>query len=289
MSGDRIRKPMYAREDMGRLVKWFFGLPLIFIIYYLLSLIMPRTGSGLRVTLILNIVSYVLFLIAATVVITGFLKFPVKKMVSGNRAFSTKALLVGFVTMFCLGAGTTFLKMAINPSDFSFTLSPGWPLDFLLSLILVVLAALLEEILCRSYVAYFVNDEMATSPKQRLIYCFASAVVFTIFHFQNPEVGGKGAIYAMVFYFVMGFSLMAVTLKTGGIEGALGIHIGNNLVNAWLFSYTGTVLQTNSVFTEAHSIDPWMVVQSVVCIAASSFAVMRMRAVQSSEKTAEKL
>ena len=42
MGEKRIRKPMYAKEDMGRLVKWFFGYPLIFIIYLVLSLLYPE-------------------------------------------------------------------------------------------------------------------------------------------------------------------------------------------------------------------------------------------------------
>lgn len=275
MGEKRIRKPMYAKEEMGRLVKWFFGFPLIFIIYLVLSLLMPRTSSGMRMSLFLNIISYTVFLCATAVVVSRFLKFPLKKMLNQNQVFSTRNLILGFVPMFVLGAGTTFIWMAIRPENFSYTLAGFWPVDFLLSLILVILAALLEELLCRSYIAYFVNDDMPTKPKSRLIYCFASAIVFTIFHFQNPEISGSQAIYAMVFYFVMGFALMAVTLRTGGIEAALGIHIANNLVNAWLFTYDDAVLATNAVFTQHNSIGPMMVIQSVICVALSVIVVVK--------------
>lgn len=275
MGEKRIRKPMYAKEEMGRLVKWFFGFPLIFIIYLVLSLLMPRTSSGMRMSLFLNIISYTVFLCATAVVVSRFLKFPLRKMINQNQVFSTRNLILGFVPMFVLGAGTTFIWMAIRPENFSYTLAGFWPVDFLLSLILVILAALLEELLCRSYIAYFVNDDMPTKPKSRLIYCFASAIVFTIFHFQNPEISGSQAIYAMVFYFVMGFALMAVTLRTGGIEAALGIHIANNLVNAWLFTYDDAVLATNAVFTQHNSIGPMMVIQSVICVALSVIVVVK--------------
>ena len=275
MGEKRIRKPMYAKEDMGRLVKWFFGFPLIFIIYLVLSLLMPRTSSGMRMSLFLNIISYTIFLCSTAVVVSRFLKFPLRKMVSQSQVFSARNLAIGFAVMFVLGAGTSFIWMALMPESFSFTLAGFWPVDFLLSLILVVLAALLEELLCRSYIAYFVNDDMPTKPKSRLIYCFASAVVFTIFHFQNPEISGSQAIYAMVFYFVMGFALMAVTIRTGGIEAALGIHIANNLVNAWLFTYDDAVLATNAVFTHHNSIGPVMVIQSVFCIVLSVLVVVK--------------
>jgi len=275
MGEKRIRKPMYAKEDMGRLVKWFFGYPLIFIIYLVLSLVLPRASSGTRMTLVLNVISYIIFLMSFYVVVSRFLKFPVIKMINQSQVVSYRNLLMGFLTMFILGAGTTFIWMAIRPQNFSFTLARNWPLDFLLSFALVVLAALLEELMCRSYIAYFVNDQMAETPKQKLIYCLASAVVFTIFHFQNPETVGSQAIYAMIFYFVMGFALMAVTLRTKGIEAALGIHIANNLITAWLFTYDDAVMTTNAVFTHHNNIGPVMIIQSVICITISALVVVR--------------
>ena len=57
MSEKKIKRPMYAKEGMGRLVKWFFGLPLIFIIYLILSLVMPHGQADQRVTMIFNIIS----------------------------------------------------------------------------------------------------------------------------------------------------------------------------------------------------------------------------------------
>ena len=275
MGEKRIRRPMYAKEDMGRLVRWFFGYPLIFIIYLVLSLLLPRSTTGMRMTLGLNIISYAILLMSAALVISRFLKFPIRKMVNQNQSFCSRNLMTGFVSTFVLGAGTTFIWMAISPQNFSYTLGRHWPVDFLLAFVLVVLAALLEEILCRSYIAYFVNDTMAETPKQKIIYCLVSAVIFTIFHFQNPEITGKQAIYAMMFYFVMGFALMAVTLRTKGIEAALGIHIANNLVSAWLFTYDNSALATNAVFTQHDSIGPLVVLQSVFCVAVSVFIVIR--------------
>lgn len=275
MGEKRIRKPMYAKEDMGRLVRWFFGYPLIFIIYLVLSLLLPRSTTGMRMTLGLNIISYAIFLMSAALVISRFLKFPLRKLVNQNQTFCYRNMMTGFVSTFILGAGTTFIHMAIRPQDFTYSLGRLWPVDFLLAFVLVVLAALLEEVLCRSYIAYFVNDTMAEKPRQKIIYCLVSALVFTIFHFQNPEIVGKQAIYAMMFYFVMGFALMAVTLKTKGIEAALGIHIANNLVSAWLFTYDNAALATNAVFTQHNNIGPMMVIQSVFCIAVSVFLVIR--------------
>ncbi|MBP5163039.1 MAG: CPBP family intramembrane metalloprotease [Spirochaetales bacterium] len=284
MKDQKIRKPMYAKEGMGRLVKWFFGLPLIFIIYIILSMVMPHGQADQRIRLLFNIISYIVFIAVTIVVVVRFLKFPFMKMISQGMNVRIKPMLIGFCAMFALGAGTTFIWKAVSPGSFTFSLQSGWPLDFLLSFVLVGLAAFLEEILCRSYVAYFVKDDLETRPKQKLYYCLASAVVFTIFHFQNPEVHGSQAVYAMVFYFIMGFALMAVTLRTRGIEAAIGIHLANNLVNAWLFTYKDAALITNAVYTHSNNIGPWMLVQTVFCVVLSSVAV-----ILSSEKPAAKV
>lgn len=273
MKEQKIKSPMYGKEKMGRLVKWFFGLPLIFVLYFTVSLIMPTSASGSRQIMILNILSYLVFIMVTIVVVTKFLGFPFKKMVNQSGYFNYGFFLVGLITMFVLGAGTTFVWMAFRPDSFKFTMGPGFALDALLSLVLVVCAAFLEEVLCRSYIAYFRTDEMETRPRYKLVYCLASAAVFTIFHFQNPEVKGSQAVYSMIFYFIMGFAMMAITLKTKGIEAALGIHIANNLVNAWIFTYPNAALTTNALFTHYDNIGPMMLVQAVLCILASSFAV----------------
>lgn len=284
-----IKKPMYAKEEMGRLVKWFFGLPLMFVLHIVLSLFMPRLANSPRMVFLFNILSYIVFIIVAFVVVTRFLKFPFRKMLSYDRPFSPKYLAIGFLPMFALGLGTSFLWKALQPDAFEFTLQSGWITDFALSLILVVLAAFLEEILCRAYVAFFVKDELERRPKQTLFYCLASAAIFAILHFQNPEVHGSGAVYAMVFYFIMGFALMAIYLKTRGIEASLGIHIANNLVSAWFFTYGNSVLKTNAVFTQTTEIGPLSLVQAVFCVAVSTVAVLVFTRKTPSINSAEQL
>ena len=284
-----IRKPMYAKEEMGRLLKWFFGLPLIFVIYIVLSLVMPARAEGRRLQLLLNIISYVVFIMVTVVVVTRFLKFPLKKMISPARPFSGRLLVIGFVPMFALCLGTSFLWKALQPDMFAFSLQEGWQVDFCLTFVLLVLAAFLEELLCRAYIAFFVKDTLEKRPKQTLFYCLASAAVFAILHFQNPEVHGSGAVYAMVFYFIMGFALMAVYLRTEGIEASLGIHIANNLVSAWFFTYDNSVLTTNALFTQKGEIGPLSLLQAVFCAVISTIIVLVCKRRLPSSKSAEKL
>ena len=168
-----------------------------------------------------------------------------------------------------------FVSMAVNPQDFKYTLDvKGWLIDWTLTLVLVVAAAFLEELLTRAYIAHFVNDDMETRPLNMLYYCLASAVVFAIVHFSNPEVAGPGAFYAMAFYFMMGFVLMLVTLRTRSIGAALGIHIANNIVNAWFFTYDNAAVKTNALYTQANNEGPMLLVQAAVSLALCTLAVL---------------
>ena len=262
----KIKKPIYAREEMSRLVKWFFGLPLIYVAWVVVSFVMPSFSTGYRMELLLNIMSYCAFILIALAVIKYFLKFPLAKLFSENGRMDFKGLLIGFGVMFVTTLATSFINMWLSPSQFTYTLSSGWVLDWILALGLVIVAAILEELLTRAYIAYFVQDSMETRPRWVLVYCLASGLLFAIAHFSNPEVAGSSAFYAMGFYFMMGFTLMLVTLKTHSIGAAIGIHIANNLVNAWFFSYSDAVVKTNAIFTQASSAGPLLLVEAAICL-----------------------
>ena len=270
----KIKKPIYAREEMSRLVKWFFGLPLIYVAWILVSFIMPTFSTGYRMELLLNIMSYCAFILIALAVIRYFLNFPISKLFSESGHLDFKGLFIGFGAMFVSTLAVSFITMWINPAQFTFTLSGSdWIVDWILALSLVIVAALLEELLMRAYIAYFVKDTMESRPRWVLVYCLASALLFAIAHFSNPEVAGSGAFYAMGFYFMMGFVLMLVTLKTRSIGAALGIHIANNLVNAWFFTYTDAAVKTNALFTQTDNSGPMLLVQAAICLLICVFAL----------------
>ena len=120
MKDQKIRRPMYSKEGMGRLVRWFFGLPLIFIIYVILSMVMPHGQADQRIMILFNIISYIAFIAVTVVVVVRFLKFPFMKMISESTVVRVKPMLIGFCAMFVLGAGSTFIwkEEAVPMADF---------------------------------------------------------------------------------------------------------------------------------------------------------------------------
>lgn len=275
---DKPRKPMYPKEKMSRLAKWFFGIPLIYTLWRFFSVAMPSYAESPRMEILLNIISYALFIVLALLVVQRFLNFPAKRMLGEDGKLDWRGFAVSFSVMLGVQLAMNFIAMAVNPQDFKYTLdAQGWILDWTLALVLVVAAAFLEELLTRAYIAHFVNDDMETRPLNMLYYCLASAVVFAIAHFSNPEVAGPGAFYAMAFYFMMGFVLMFVTLRTRNIGAALGIHIANNLVNAWFFTYDNAAVKTNALYTQANNEGPMLLVQAAVSLAVCTLAVLYHR------------
>lgn len=275
---DKPRKPMYPKEKMSRLAKWFFGIPLIYTLWRFFSVAMPSYAESPRMEILLNIISYALFIVLALLVVQRFLNFPAKRMLGEDEKLDWRGFAVGFSVMLGVQLAMNFIAMAVNPQDFKYTLdAQGWILDWTLALVLVVAAAFLEELLTRAYIAHFVNDDMETRPLNMLYYCLASALLFAIAHFSNPEVAGSGAFYAMAFYFMMGFVLMLVTLRTRSMGAALGIHIANNLVNAWFFTYDNAAVKTNALYTQANNEGPMLLVQAAVSLAVCTLAVLYHR------------
>jgi len=275
---DKPRKPMYQKEKMSRLAKWFFGIPLIYTLWRFFSVPMPSYAGSPRMEILLNIISYALFIAIAVLVVQRFLNFPAKRMLGEDGKLDWKGFAVGFAVMLGVQLAMNFIAMALNPQDFKYTLDvQTWLIDWILALVLVVAAAFLEELLTRAYIAHFVNDDMETRPLNMLYYCLASAVLFAIAHFSNPEVAGPGAFYAMAFYFMMGFVLMLITLRTRSMGAALGIHIANNLVNAWFFTYDNAAVKTNALYTQANNEGPMLLVQAAVSLALCTLAVLALR------------
>lgn len=285
---DKPRKPMYPKEKMSRLAKWFFGIPLIYTLWRFFSVAMPSYAESPRMEILLNIISYALFIAIALLVVQRFLNFPAKRMLGEDGKLDWRGFAVGFSVMLGIQLAMNFIAMAVNPQDFKYTLdAQGWILDWTLALVLVVAAAFLEELLTRAYIAHFVNDDMETRPLNMLYYCLASALLFTIAHFSNPEVAGPGAFYAMAFYFMMGFVLMLVTLRTRSMGAALGIHIANNLVNAWFFTYDNAAVKTNALYTQANNEGPMLLVQAAISLAVCTLAVLYHRPMSQSKESSK--
>jgi len=266
----------YEREEMHRVVRWLFGLPLVYSLYLTFSLLIPSFGSSDLLLLLRNAVSYAILTFCIIFVVRRFIKFDLRLFFTETLYFNFRKLFVGFATMLILGLNTSFIWMALEPSEFAFTLSGNPVANWLLGLVLVFLAALSEELIFRAYLAHFLQDKLEQNKKHQLIYCLVSGLLFSFSHLANPELS-VSFIVPCLFYFIMGFALMSFVFTTGGIEFSLGIHIANNLIVAWFFNYPDSVVKTNALFTQYSAISPMTLIKLAICLFGCSIIARKMK------------
>jgi uncharacterized protein len=75
-----------------------------------------------------------------------------------------------------------------------------------------------------------------------------SSIFFGLVHGTNPEVEEYGFWTMQSYYIVAGVFLALITVLDDGLELALGVHAATNIAGATLFTYKGSVLQTDSLF-----------------------------------------
>ena len=229
---------------MSNFAKWCFTLPLTYVLYFALSILLPQGG------LFAACLRYAVIIEVFLVICKKFLSFDIKLFFNKNgEKFSFKRFFCGFFLMAGLLSLLTVVRMLRNPGTFAFTFDISRTYELLLSLVLVVLAALTEELMFRAFIANFKATDNPPVVKTVII----SSLLFAIAHFQNPEVVAN-AVPSMLFYFVFGAVLMLFYLRDRSIEFPLGLHIGNNLVAAWLFTYPSAAVQTNALFTAPQSV-----------------------------------
>ena len=149
---------------------------------------------------------------------------------------------------FALITVITILGFAISyASDSSNIIWNFKPVPFA---IMVIVSVLLfpfqigfEEYLFRGYFM----QQIGIWVRNRWFPLLFTSAIFGIFHSANPEVSemGYGALW---FYIGTGMLLGIMTLMDEGMELALGFHLGNNILAAWLVTTDYSALQTDALF-----------------------------------------
>jgi membrane protease YdiL (CAAX protease family) len=92
------------------------------------------------------------------------------------------------------------------------------------------------------------------------------AIIFGLLHGSNPEVGQYGVWLTMPSYIGIGLLMGWLTLKTGGLEMALGLHLANNLYASLFVTFPSSALPTPALW-QINTLHP---AQSLVMFFAAS-------------------
>jgi hypothetical protein len=115
---------------------------------------------------------------------------------------------------------------------------------FLLGLVLIPIQTSAEEYFFRGYLLQ-ASGLLFRNP---LVLALLNGILFALPHLFNPEVGVMGVGLSVAFYAAMGFFLALLTLRSQGLELALGIHAANNFFTAVFANYVTTALPSESLF-----------------------------------------
>jgi len=185
------------------------------------------------------------------------LKIHHKKLVdlinsTGHIRFSR--IFTGFAVWIVIGAVFEVVSYFLSPASYRFTF------DFQKFIPLLIISCLMlpvqtsfEELFFRGYIMQGIYSRS----RNILASLVVSSVLFALMHSANPEIAKFGYLPMMTYYFAAGLFLALVSIFDDGLELALGIHAATNIYGATILTYSGSVLQTDTVF-KVETIDPWM-------------------------------
>ena len=160
--------------------------------------------------------------------------------------FSWGKLWTSALIWFVLAGASDLVLWLTNPSNYTFSFNPGAFFPFmLLVLLLVPIQTSTEELVVRGYLTQWVGRYSRSIWLPLIL----PSLLFMLLHGLNPEVTAYGSLLTLPLYLSTGLLLGWVTLKSGGLEMALGLHAANNIYATLMVTFPNTALPSPALFT----------------------------------------
>lgn len=185
-----------------------------------------------------------------------------RTLVTIQKSIYWRRIAQGGAAWFLLAALAAMVEYVIWPSTFYISFQPAIFLPFaLMALILTPIQTTAEELFFRGYL---MQAASLFNPNHAFL-AFISSIIFMLFHIANPEIANDFWL-VLLYYLGFGIFLALISLKDGGLELALGVHVANNLFSALLVSYQGGSFVTPAVFFSSHQDSRFNILAALVCI-----------------------
>jgi membrane protease YdiL (CAAX protease family) len=193
--------------------------------------------------LLVSLSTFIPFFLATPLVWRYLLGRPVAELLNFSGRMLPRRIGVGFGIWFALCAASTGLDALLHADDYVYTFSASKFLPFALVVALLLPAQTwAEEFFFRGWVLNWAS----TLPLFSQV--FISGIVFAWPHMGNPEAATDTTL-ALSAYFLLGAGWAYVSLRSGGIELAMGAHLANNAFSLLAVGYDDAALPTAAVFT----------------------------------------
>lgn len=171
---------------------------------------------------------------------------PLISIINPSGRFVWRKVLVSGVLWFGLSALGDVIFALINPGNYqwSFDLKKFLPY-FIVGILLLPIQTSTEELFFRGYFTQWVGRYA----KALWLPLIVPSIVFMLLHGLNPEVGAYGLLLTMPLYLGIGLLLGWLTLRSQGLELALGLHAANNLYAAMIVTFPSSALPSPALFS----------------------------------------
>lgn len=143
-----------------------------------------------------------------------------------------------------------------------------------LTLLGVAVQTLAEEVLFRGYLM----QQLAARFRARWVWIGVPAVVFGLLHLDPAGMGGA-ALAMLAFATLFGLVAADLTVRSGGIGLAWGLHLANNLVGLGVMAtqggLTGLALRVSEHDRADLAANPWMMLPGVLPLLAAWLILRR--------------
>ncbi len=169
---------------------------------------------------------------------------PFRSIITPAKTFEWRRMWQGFGVWLLLVTVASLVEYLLHPEIYTVVFEARRFLPFaLVVLLLTPMQTTAEELLFRGYLL------QATGHWGRnfVVLSLVNGILFMLPHLGNPELAAS-AILLPLFYLSFGAVFSYITLRDNSAALAIGAHAANNLYSALFANYTGSALQTESIF-----------------------------------------
>jgi membrane protease YdiL (CAAX protease family) len=188
---------------------------------------------------------------------------------AGRKIRWSRILLSG-VTWFGVAAVADLLQALFQPGNYFWTIQWDRFLPYAATaVILIPIQAATEELLFRGYL----TQQAGLISRNILLPWLLPSIVFGVMHLANPEMGAYNVLIMLAYYISFGLLLSWITLRSQGLELAVGLHAANNLYSALMVTIPSSAL-TSPALVSIHQYNPLLGLLILWGSAALYFAVL---------------
>lgn len=244
-----------ALADQGQNAWWRYVLGVVLIVLvwvigsalFVAPIVVGVVAQDTPFGLALILLSFVPMLLMPGLVNRWLHHRPAGALLGPSGRLDWKRIGLGAALWAALAGLTVIVEAVLYPGRYVLNAALGERLPFLLTgLVLIPIQTSAEEVLFRGYLLQAIG-RLTRNP---FVLSVINGVLFMLPHLPNPEAANH-MLAAALSWFIFGMLFALVTLRSGSLDYALGMHAANNLFTFAVAGYAGGALPVAPIFITA--------------------------------------